>query len=534
MLSREQKRNYRSEIFRHLDGIATAPTAFTLYENGVLRLLLEKQRIEVRELAELTKANAGYLNVALRILASQGWLDQHLDDDEVLYGTNQLSSLAFSMVPAYREAVELLRFSGQFHPRLFELEPFRKLEALFQSFKSNCGLKVEANGKEGEIAAQMLKHIEGTMVGPSVVHLAMGGMFHQYFMGAGFRADEFHKDPESFGSLLDMFVHLDWFSKKADIYRFTERGLFFARRASAYGVTVSYMPTFRKLDELIFGDAEILWKSEAHGEEAHVDREMNVWGSGGAHSAYFKVVDEVLIDIFDRPIEEQPKGVLDMGCGNGAFIEHIYNVVEQRTLRGKMLEDHPLLLVGADFNEAALRVTRANLSKADIWAKVVQGDISKPDQLSRDLRSDYGIELSELLNVRTFLDHNRPWDPPNELKGPSRSTGAFAYRGTLLTNTAVEASLKEHFKRWAPFVDRFGLLVIELHALPPALTAANIGSTPATAYEATHGYSDQFIIEADLYRDLVAQAGLVSQERYARKFPNGELATVTIDLFTKP
>ena len=60
-------------------------------------------------------------------------------------------------------------------------------------------------------------------------------------------------------------------------------------------------------------------------EEKTVDREMNVWGSGGAHSTYFKVVDEIIINIFNKPIEEQPKGILDMGCGNGAFIEHIFN-----------------------------------------------------------------------------------------------------------------------------------------------------------------------------------------------------------------
>ena len=79
--------------------------------------------------------------------------------------------------------------------------------------------------------------------------------------------------------------------------------------------------------------------------EKHVHREMNVWGSGGAHTTYFKVIDEVIIDLFNRPIEEQPKGILDMGCGNGAFIEHIFDVIDKQTLRGKILDEHPLLLV---------------------------------------------------------------------------------------------------------------------------------------------------------------------------------------------
>lgn len=62
----------------------------------------------------------------------------------------------------------------------------------------------------------------------------------------------------------------------------------------------------------------------ADGEnEIHVDRVMNVWGSGGARDTYFKVVDEIIINLFNLPINEQPKGILDMGCGNDApFTTH--------------------------------------------------------------------------------------------------------------------------------------------------------------------------------------------------------------------
>ena len=112
-------------------------------------------------------------------------------------------------------------------------------------------------------------------------------------------------------------------TKRNGAYAFTEIGLFFAKRASAYGVTVSYIPTLRKLDHLIFGDPLILKNLATGSEEIHVDREMNIWGSGGAHSAYFKVVDEIIIELFNKPIEEQPKGILDMGCGNGAFLQHL-------------------------------------------------------------------------------------------------------------------------------------------------------------------------------------------------------------------
>ena len=72
-------------------------------------------------------------------------------------------------------------------------------------------------------------------------------------------------------------------------------------------------------------------------------------------------------------------------------MQHIFEVIEHQTLRGKLLEEHPLLLVGADFNKAALKVTRANLIKADIWAKVIWGDIGRPDLLANDFYGDVSL-----------------------------------------------------------------------------------------------------------------------------------------------
>ncbi len=533
-LTKQDKAALRATIFRHLDGIATAPTAYTLLEKGVLEHLLSKKSADVSDLAATFKANEGYLNVALRILASQGWLDVEVDNvkNSVRYSTNASSAAAFEHCRLYKDVVTLLRFSGQFHRRKFERAPFSILEGIFKKYRDNFGIEFSSDPNTKRIQQQILTHIEGIAIGPTTVSLGMGGMFHKYFMEASFKAEEFHEDAESFGKILDFFTFLGWFEKKGQTYRFTEKGLFFARRASAYGVTVSYIPTFRNLDELIFGNPEILINTKPELPELHVDREMNVWGSGGAHMSYFKKIDEIIIELFNGPLEEQPKGIVDMGCGNGAFLQHIFEVISQRTLRGQMLEDYPLLLVGADFNEVALRVTRANLTKADIWAKVTWGNIGRPDLLARDLSDNYGISLEDLLNVRTFLDHNRPWEPPAQpLAGRvSKSSGAYCFRGKRLNNNDVEASLLQHLRCWEPFVRRFGLLVIELHTIAPQLTSSNLGLTSATAYDATHGYSDQYILEVDVFNQIAAEAGLYPDPVHFCKFPQSDLATVSINL----
>lgn len=527
MISKDDKKLFRGELFRHLDGIAIAPAAYLLHRKGITKHLVTKKEHSLDELCQKFKANDGYLNVALRLLASQGWLVYEVNNttEEVFIKLNENSEAAFSLFKNYKIAVEFVEISRLFHPKKSTPADFYKTHKLINDFQ-----KLKLDSPENKLESQIKKHIEGAFVGPITVALAMNGFFHKYFMEASFRAGEYHEDPENFSKILDFYTFLDWFSKKDNTYRFTEKGLFFAKRASAYGVTVSYVPTFNNLEDLLFGDFSSLRNTSKNIAEIHVDRVMNVWGSGGAHTAYFRQIDDIIIQIFNKPIDEQPKGILDMGCGNGAFLIHLFDVIEQRTLRGTMLEDHPLFLVGVDFNKEALKVTRSNLVNADIWAKVIWGDIGNPGQLEKDIFDDYAIHLSDLLNVRTFLDHNRIWsEPQNGIESASgKSTGAFAFRGKKLSNNKVELNLKEHLLKWKPYIQNFGLLMIELHTIPPDIAAKNIGNTAVTAYDATHGFSDQYIVELDVFLKVIGEIGLKSVKKYFTKYPDSEVATVSI------
>lgn len=525
MLTLKEKSTLRNLLFRYLDGIAIVPTAFALYKQGLLKYIQDHHNVSLNELVLNFEANEGYLNVALRILASQGWINYKIEESDILVQTHDKSDLYFKLVPNFETTINVLNYADEFTNSPLGLDAFRALEKCFKDFKNDFQLP-----DEDETIFHQIKHnLTGVIAGPLIVMLGMNGLFHKYFMEASFRAQEYHKDPESFAKILDFFTDLGWFTKKKDHYQFTDNGLFYAKRATAYGVTVSYLPTFKNLSELIFGNPAIL-NSVPDELERHVNREMNVWGSGGAHSTYFKIIDNIIIELFNKPIEEQPKGILDMGCGNGAFIQHIFDIIDQQTLRGKYLDEYPLLLVGADFNQAALKVTRANLIKADIWAKVIWGDIGRPDVLAKDLIEDYGIALEDLLNVRTFLDHNRIWEKPTKVHKSSLSTGAYVSKGKRIPNNYVESSLVEHLKKWKPYVKKFGLLIIELHTLPPEITSSNLGKTAATAYDATHGYSDQYILELDVFQRMAKKADLFPDDRYTSKFPKNELATVSIHL----
>lgn len=316
------KRNQlREAIFRHLDGLVVVPVAYSLFKKGILAHLLKEKTSTLAQLTDEFNANKGYLNVALRVLASQGFLKYEVDNvsGNVTITSLPISEFAFSLVPMYEDTFHLLTQSSVFTANKMDVDSIALLEPILKKFTENYHIHFEEDENLRIIQEQMLMHIEGYLVGPIVVNLGMTGMFHKYFMESSFRADEFHKHPEAFAKILDFFVHLGWFSKKNDNFQFTEDGFFFAKRASAYGVTVSYLPMFKHIDNLLFGNASELRNISKNEDEIHVNREMNVWGSGGAHATYFKVIDDIIIELFNKPIAEQPKGILDMGCGNGAF-----------------------------------------------------------------------------------------------------------------------------------------------------------------------------------------------------------------------
>lgn len=524
----------RSLIFRHLDGIVISPVISSLAHKGILHFILERKEIDLAEITDEFSANEGYLNVALRLLASQNMLDYSLDQvtNKITISTNKYSERAFTNYDIYHDLAHFLADDEVVNSPSFSDDFCSKWLKLFNKYETYLLSSDEPEFLNKPLHYQISKHIEGVLLGPLIVRLGMSGLFHKYFMESTFKAEEFHKNPTSFTKILERLSQLKWFDKRDESFRFTENGLFFARRASAYGVTVSYLPTFSKMNDLLFGSATKIRLINEGEDEQHVNRAMNVWGSGGAHTTYFKVIDELIITIFNQPIEEQPKGILDMGCGNGALLNHLYNVIERQTLRGKHLDEFPLFLVGADYNQAALKVTRANLIKNDVWAKVIWGDIGDPDRLAEDLKQDYSIELSDLLNIRSFLDHNRIWEDTDTTTTTEKaeSTGAFVFRGKRLNNQEVEENLRLHLMKWMPYVKRFGLLLIELHTLPPAVTAKNLGRTAATAYDATHGFSDQYILEVNVFERICRDSGLLVDDKFSKKFPPNELATVSINL----
>jgi hypothetical protein len=540
-LTGADKAAVRGIVFGHLAGIALAPIVKALAERGVFDLLCGADWIGVDRITEDTGGNRGYIQVALRLLASHGWLRRMTDDDGRLYGYSVSPEGRIALAaapPLYAQVAPFLQLAMFLQDFLFSesegsvAEPF---EALVTAARNRWGIELSPDPVTGKVQERIRTHLDGLLIGPAMVALGRGEILSRLENGP-VPLIELPGDPRCLSLIFDLLAIPGWVERNGDDVHLTATGSYAAQIAPSYGVTVSYLPTFAGVGTLLFGNARIP-RVDQNGVELHVDRAMNVWGSGGAHKTYFQKVDEIMMEIFNRPLEQQPRGICDMGCGDGALLEHLYTVIKERTARGRALEKYPVILVGADFNKVARRVTTQTLRNAGIKTfHVIHGDINRPAQLAGSLE-ELGHDIHDFLHVRSFLDHNRPYLPPAEYVDGSRkprTTGAFAHLGEDIPADELEENLVRHLRRWAPFVGRFGLLLLELHTLPPEVTAANLTRTPAVAYDATHGFSDQYLVELPVFLECAGEAGLVADARFAARFPPSELATVSVNFFAFP
>ncbi len=73
--SLDQKAEIRATVFDHLAGMVLVPTVKALWDRGVFGLFDGPgSRVDLGQIVEHTRGNRGYLKVAMRLLASSGWL----------------------------------------------------------------------------------------------------------------------------------------------------------------------------------------------------------------------------------------------------------------------------------------------------------------------------------------------------------------------------------------------------------------------------------------------------------------------------
>ena len=483
---------------RYAHGFVVVPVVLACRKGGVFAALEARPRTS-EELGQELRANRGHLQVALRLFESLGWIDRRTDGR---FEANP-SLAQQTLVP--ESLLALLHTDMDRYLREGEggmLAPWIE--------------KVRARWSIDD--ALMADFLDGLLVVPVLALQAKRGSVREFYkqnfsnLSKGTREE-----------VLLLFDALGFTENSPQGLRLTGPGEFMCERAMNLGVAESYRPMLSSMDTLLFGDAQSVFTHDTGGHEEHVGRSMNVISSGFQHSRYFAEVDQTLIATFSRePLSAQPRYVADMGCGDGTFLKRVYETVRDKTPRGKRLAEYPLGLIGIDLNQASLDETQRTLAGLD--SIMVTGDMGNPRKVGEDLRA-LGIDPAQVLHIRSFLDHDRPYIPPRDqeslaARSEARYLGVYCDRqGNAIAPAAAVQSLVENLQRWAEIINEHGLILLEVHCQDPMVLRSHIDQSESLYFDAIESFSQQLLVEADIALMAAAEAGLFPRRDSFRKFP---------------
>ncbi|MDQ6776082.1 MAG: class I SAM-dependent methyltransferase, partial [Actinomycetota bacterium] len=353
-------------MFVNQDGIILSATVRALAELGVLDASLAGERA-IADLfpdADLAEAGFGYLRVGLRCLTSQGWLEDPPTGDPTTTKV-RWSATGRMVAPYFDSYVAAGSFLAGFDRREDEAWSQPWVERQVDSFVELSELAGERWRLGPELGAQtsalVTTHLDATLAVPAMLWLRESERL-------GEDGPSLPDDP--FGEAIAIVLRtLGWVD---DDCTWTPAGREAATLSVHFGMAASYLPMLARLPELFRGQVTVT--SSAGEREWHVYRRLNVLASATAHRRYFADADDVFLELFSRePMHEQPRYIADMGCGDGSWLAHLYELIMARTVRGKLAGECPLLMVGIDYNLAALDQARRLLEASGIPALLIQG-----------------------------------------------------------------------------------------------------------------------------------------------------------------
>src|SRR5580658_2929575 len=489
-------------VMRYAHGFVAVPVIAACRDGGVFAALSADGPQDLASLSARLGANDGPLAASLRLLVSLGWLDC---DGAGHYRPTDRAALADAVPDGI---LELLRVDGRRH--------------LDGTLPSPILTRFLAAASAGWAVGDPLlaSFLDGMVVVPLLVALQELGALDVVREGR-WRLDRLSDSAR--GELATLVRAKGWGEAGA----LTAEGKFVSERALLLSLPYSYAPLLAGLPQLLRGDAESLFEATPDGSESHVDRARNVESSGFQHRRFFADLDQALIGLFDsEPVQAQPRYVCDMGCGDGTLLEHIYETVRTRSRRGRVLADFPLTMIGVDANAAALEATARRLGGAGIPHLVLVGDIAEPEQLLRDLAARGADDADAILHVRSFLDHDRPVRAARDPEAARRRAGAVPdslialdRSGRRIAPESALQSLVEHLTRWTAALGRHGLLLLEVHSLPPETVQRHLDASENLYFDALHAFSGQHLVPAPTFRLALAEAGLFVGGGRAWRYP---------------
>jgi SAM-dependent methyltransferase len=499
----------RRTMFLSQDGVVLSTTLRALHELGILERSLEEAKPLSELYPQLSEAGFGAQRVAVHSLAAAGWISESatLDPATTILGWTDAGRSAMEQRDRYVALGEFLagfaRTADDAWTRPWDGPQVECFAALVED-------RAPAREEGGASGSLTDAHLDGGLIVPAMLWLHETGALSEE--GPVLPDD---KLGNAIGRLLD---ELGWTDGRGT---WTEDGTQARAFGLNFGGVATYLPLLARLPELYRGELTVTPDPSAQEPEWHVHRALNIRISAAAHERYFADSEPLFVEIFDRePLDEQPRFIADMGCGEGSWLLHLSRLVRERTRRGEHLDSQPLLMVGIDPDRGALERARRNLEAEGVPALLIPGDVTDPDRLRADLAA-HGLAIEDGLHIRSFIDHERSYrggDAGQEV--PGWSSGVYMdAAGIPLSGEAVERDLVAYLRRWARHVPKHGLVVLEAHTTSPRIVSRNLGSLHGIAFDAHQAYSKQYPVDHPAFLECCRLAGLAASAHCELRYP---------------
>lgn len=511
------------------NGIVLVPTLVRLVFAGAFRGLKAGTPRAMRSLVLVRQPdptrNLGVMWGALNLLSLAGWLTISGGDERAEFTLTPAGEYVVACVERARPLFLLLANATSVLQHLHALchrtrdDPADS--ALYAQLARICiagwSLPTPVNDLDRQVDEQLRMAMDGLLLGPTWVALDMpvferkqDGQYSQTAPSILERLDDQpngaaigtwagadHVVLRAAWSLMRKFGMVDIELEKV---RFTESGRIHRPIAAPYaGLPASYLRSYAVLDEILFGNPDPLDIDN----DGHIDRIMNDYASrrAGWGPASQDITTKILRKLFDMtPLEQQPAGIADMGCGDGSAIKRLAEYIVNSTLRGRYLGEYPLLVIGADNNRSARSRAMATLSSLDgvpgVQVRVIDADVMQPDRYDDELarsgltvrRPDGSVgpaRLSDLLHTFMFSIHDR--------------------RLSVRQEAAAEAILERRLRT----VDRFRLRSVVDQYYSGCLTVSGRTELPTTVDEIKRAFRVAYGDEDGLVPGHVVAADLI-------------------------
>jgi hypothetical protein len=491
-------------ICRHLDGLGIGSTVAALYERGVLEWLQTNPNARLSGILSHFGGNSGFLQLAMRLLACQGWfsISPFSDYDDSTFTLTPKGRLALTYAQLYKQAFTRFVELNQLLPELDRHD--EAIAALALEYRKHNSAVSDLTP---DLQWQIAGHLDGHFVGPIMSWLESNRIF-SHFDQTSKILDLREQQLPYLRAAFEILEIQGWLRFDSVSAQLTPEGTYAAACAKQYWYPIAYAQTLIRIPKLLFGELPIT--PETDGEETHVDRALDIQFSGKVFSATCRsALEKIVIPLFTgQPPKDRIKAIVDTGCGDGSLLGTLHRTIA--THAPDFAE--PLLMIGVEPSSTARRVASTKLRGEQVPHLMLEGDITCPQEIARQL-SAQGFHAENTLHVSKSVIHNRRYLSPSQTSDLDlRSSNVFTLRdGSRIPAGHLEQNLVEHFQAWRPLTERHGMVVIEAHTAPVNTITRLLGRSIATLVDSLHGYSSQYLVEPSVFMGAARKANYQSR-----------------------